>query len=51
MKLVLFVLKNKEKESRKRKERKQLETYPRNFLRLLHLGYDRNSKQHHGNKD
>jgi hypothetical protein len=27
MKLVLFVLKNKEKESRKRKERKQLETF------------------------
>ena len=27
------------------------EAYPGDFLRLLRLGYDRNSKQYHCNKD
>ena len=31
--------------------RRKAQPYPRDFLRLLRLGYDRNSKHYHYNKD
>jgi hypothetical protein len=51
MKLVLFVLKNKEKGVEKKEGEEANRNLSAKLFRLLHLGYDHNSKQHHGNKD